>query len=71
MSQCHSVKVLPHLSVGVAEEAALSVHKQVTANHDPVDVHVWDVVFQDVLIIQICFDQSIVQQTVENQVDIN
>ena len=40
---------LPHLPVGVAEEAALGVHDDVVPDHDPIDVHVRNVVLQDVL----------------------
>merc|ERR550539_955941 len=39
---------LPHLPVGVAEEAALCVDDEVTTDHDPVDVHIGDVVLYDV-----------------------
>merc|ERR550539_2179415 len=39
---------LPHLPVGVAEEAALGVHDEVATDHDAVGVHIGDVVLYDV-----------------------
>ena len=38
-----------HLSVGVSEEAALSVHDDVTTDHDTMNIDSGNIVSQDVL----------------------